>query len=226
MFRRALSGRRFTGSAAVAAVVTGLVVSACGGSGPRQDAYEPSGKFPVAVSTATFPTSQSLSEHTNLKLVIRNSGSQTIPNIAVTILNAAPGQGTAAQSFGQLIPAPAPGQPILASRSRAVWIIDQPPGPCEYSCQQGGPGGAVTAYSDTWAEGKLKPGATAVFDWGVTAVQPGTYKVEYQIAAGLNGKAKAVGSTGGPVQGTFNVTITSKPRQAYVNNSGQVVYTK
>jgi hypothetical protein len=206
----------------VAAVTTGVVVSACGGSGPRQDAYEPSGNFPVKISTASFPLSQSLSEHTNLRLVITNTGSQTIPNIAVTILN--PADGTAAQSFGQLIAAPAPGQPILASRSRAVWIIDQPPGPCEYSCRQGGPGGAVTAYSDTWAEGKLKPGATAVFNWGVTAIQAGHYRVEYQVAAGLNGKAKAVGSGGGPVSGTFDVTISSKPRQAYVNNAGQVVY--
>ena len=31
--------------------------------------------------------------------------------------------------------------------------------------------------------------------------------------------------SGGPVTGTFKVKISSAPRQAYVNNNGQVVYT-
>ncbi|MGH2885753.1 MAG: hypothetical protein ACRDPA_24155 [Solirubrobacteraceae bacterium] len=63
-----------------------VVVSACGG-GTRQDASEPSGNFPVSVTTATFPGSQRLSEHTHLVLAVRNAGSETIPNIAVTICN-------------------------------------------------------------------------------------------------------------------------------------------
>jgi hypothetical protein len=157
-------------------------------------------------------------------IAIRNSGSRAIPDIAVTITT--PPYGTSAQAFGRLIAAPSPGQPILASRSRAVWVIDRPPGSCQYSCRQGGPGGAATASSDTWALGRLAPGQTAKFDWGVTAVQPGTYKVRYQVAAGLNGKARAVGSGNQPVQGTFTVKISPRPRQAYVNNNGQVVYTK
>jgi hypothetical protein len=199
----------------------GLALSACGGSGPRQDASEPSGNYPVQVSTASFPTSQQLSQHSHLVISVRNAGGKPIPDIAVTITN--PAYGTAAQAFGRLIAAPSPGQPILASRSRAVWIIDQPPGPCGYSCRQGGPGGAVTADQDTWALGKLAPGQTATFDWGVTAVHAGTYTVRYVVAAGLNGKAKAIGSGNQPVAGTFKVTIASKPRQAYVNNNGQVV---
>ena len=66
----------------------------------------------------------------------------------------------------------------------------RPPGPCRYSCRSGGPGGAVTAYANTWALGPLKPGATAKFVWGVTAVKSGRHVVQYQVAAGLNGKAK------------------------------------
>ncbi len=85
----------------------------------------------------------------------------------------------------------------------------------------------MTAYSNTWALGALQPGATATFNWAVTAVKSGTYTVEYQVAAGLNGKARAVLSDGTtqPI-GRFNVTVHNKPAQAYVNDSGKVVQTK
>ena len=89
----------------------------------------------------------------------------------------------------------------------------------------GGPGGAVTAYSNTWALGALKPGETAKFDWGVTAVKPGKYMVHYSVAAGLNGKAKAALAGGAIPAGTFKVMITSAPQQSYVNASGVVVKT-
>ena len=203
-------------------MAAGLVLSACGSGGSGQSAGEPSGSFPVQIQGATFPPAQALSEHTHLVISVRNAGSHTIPNIAVTITN--PQYGTAAQAFGTLLAQPSAGQPILASRSRAVWVVDQAPGPCQYSCKQGGPGGAATAYANTWALGKLAPGRTVKFDWGLTAVQPGTYTVQYRIAAGLSGKAKAVLSSGGPVVGQFRVQIKSAPRQAYVNNNGQIVY--
>jgi len=205
-------------SALLAVAGTPLLLAACGG-GARQDANEPSGQFPVRVLSATFPSSQRLAEHTQLSLTLKNSGSQTIPDIAVTILN--PSEGTAAQAFSQVI-TPGP-QQDLASRSRPAWIIDQPPGPCQYSCHQGGPGSAVTAYSNTWALGKLAPGQTVTFAWGLTAVQAGHYKVQYQVAAGLNGKARAVNAQGARPTGTFTVDISQKPQSAYVNNAGQVV---
>ncbi|HET9719536.1 MAG TPA: hypothetical protein VFP55_05630 [Solirubrobacteraceae bacterium] len=206
------------------AALTGLAVAACGGGGgSSQSAGSPSGRFPV-VAQASFPTSQRLSQHTDLVIDIRNAGSKPIPNIAVTILN--PADGTAAAAFGMLLPQSQAGQPTLASRSRAVWVVDRAPGPCGYSCRHGGPGGAVAAYSNTWAMGKLLPGHTARFEWGVTAVQAGTYVIKYEVAAGLDGKARAVfANGGGPVVGEIRVTISSRPRQAYVNNNGQIVYT-
>lgn len=200
-----------------------LALAACGGSGPRQDASEPNAQFSVKVAEASFPNLQRLSQHSHLVIAVQNTGTRTIPDIAVTITD--PPYGTGAQSFGRLLSAPAAGQPILAGRSRAVWIVDQAPGPCQYSCLQGGPGGAVTADADTWALGRLAPGQTARFDWAVTAVQPGTYTVRYQVAAGLAGKAKAVGGNNRPVIGSFHVKISQKPRQAYVNDAGQVVNT-
>jgi hypothetical protein len=202
-------------------VAAGLTLSACGG-GSSQAANEPKGNFPVEVSQASFPSSQTLSQHTHLVIAVRNMGTATIPNIAVTVTTSP--NGTAAQAFGTLIAKPPPGQPILASRSRPVWIVDQPPGPCQYSCEQGGPGAGATANSDTWALGRLGPGQTAKFDWAVTAVRPGTYRIHYVVAAGLAGRAHAVlGSRGGRVGGYLNVKISQRPRQAYVNNNGQVV---
>ncbi len=61
-------------------------MSACGG-GQRQDASEPSGKFPVSVDRATFPSTQRLAQHTHLVITVRNSGNKAIPDVAVTICN-------------------------------------------------------------------------------------------------------------------------------------------
>jgi hypothetical protein len=209
---------RSSGTVAAAAVL--LALAGCG-SAARQDANEPSGDFTVDVPIATFPESQRLAEHTHLVIAVRNTGTKTIPNVAVTILSPKEG-GVAAQAFGQLISGSTQG---LASRSRPIWIIDRPPGPCTYSCTSGGPGGAVTAYTNTWALGSLKPGQTAKFDWGVTAIKAGTHVLEYQVAAGLNGKAKAVLPGGGQPTGTFKVKVSNAPQQAFVNDRGQIVKT-
>ena len=57
----------------------------------------------------------------------------------------------------------------------------------------------------------------------MTPVQAGTYTVQYEIAAGLTGKAEAVTADGSPVEGEFVVTITDKPPRASVSGSGKVV---
>jgi hypothetical protein len=220
---------RTAGLAAGVAVTAGL--GACG-SGARQDANEPNGIFHVSV-TSSFPGSQRLAQASSLVISVRNTDTKTIPDVAVTICNVtcgyskqdlASGYGTSVEAFAEKINYPT-GQ--LASDSRPVWIVDQAPNPngCQYSCQQGGPGGAVTAYANTWALGALKPNQTATFDWKVTAVKSGTHIVAWQVAAGLNGKAKARTSTGAIPQGTFDVKIAQAPAQAYVNNNGQIVTT-
>jgi hypothetical protein len=198
-----------------------MLLAACGG-GARQDASETAGQYQVKVLTASFPTVQSLAQHSQLVLKLRNSGPNTIPDIAVTIVN--PRYGTQAQAFATAIAGSSGAD--LASSSRPVWVIDKPPGPCLYSCRQGGPGSAVTAYSNTWALGKLAPGQTIKFAWGVTAVKSGRYQVRYEVAAGLNGKAQAVDSSGKQPTGTFTVTVNHRPQQSYVNNAGQIVTQK
>jgi hypothetical protein len=176
------------------------------------------------VDTATFPASQTLSQHTQLTIAVRNTGTKTIPNIAVTICNvtctypASTSQGTSAQAFSQDANAK-----YLANPSRPIWVVDRPPGSCGYSCQNGGQGSAVTAYSNTWALGALGPGKTVRFAWKVTAVSPGRHVVAWEIAAGLNGRAHAVAADGSVPHGVFAVNISSKPAQTYVNNSGQIV---
>ena len=51
----------------------------------------------------------------------------------------------------------------------------------------------------------------------------GTYTVHYELAAGLNGKAKAVTDDGGPVEGEFVVTISDKPPRGSRRRRGNVV---
>jgi hypothetical protein len=183
----------------------------------------------VQVTSASFPALQRLSEHTQVVISVRNAGSKTIPNLAVTICNttctypAPVGQGTSVAAFSQYLSTPG-----LANHSRAVWVVDRPPGGCGYSCAQGGAGGNVSSASNTWQGGPLKPGATATFKWAVTAVTFGKFVVAWEIAAGLNGKAKAVASSGttscgGSPCGSFPVTIARNPAQSYVNAAGQIV---
>jgi hypothetical protein len=200
-----------------------LVLAACGGGSP-QDAKEPKRSFTVQVAHASFPGSQRLSQHTHLVIAVRNLSNTTIPNVAVTICNvtctypAPTGEGTSVQPFSVYLD-----QPYLANHSRPVWVVDKPPGLCGYSYQQGGAGAAVTAYSNTWALGTLPPNGTATFDWGVTAVRQGSYTVAWEVAAGLNGKAKAVLPDGSTPRGTFAVSISNKPPNSYVTDSGQIV---
>jgi hypothetical protein len=223
MLARALRVWSTSSRAVFAGVGATLALSACG-SGSDQAAHEPRGKFTVAVSRATFPASQAISQHAHLVIAVRNTGHKRIPDVAVTICNvtcrfpAPKGEGSSAAAFAANI-----SQPYVANPSRPNWIVDRGPGRCGYSCRNGGQGAAVTAYSNTWALGALKPGHTARFDWTVTAVAPGRHTVAWQVAAGLNGKARAVLANGSEPHGTFAVTVSTAPAQTYVNNNGQVV---
>jgi hypothetical protein len=229
----AVSGWRVRSCGIVAALAAVIVVSACG-AGSRQDASEQTGNFQVAAS-AHWVSAQRLSQHTTLVITATNTGTKTIPNAAVTLTDFH--NGDQAPAFQRILHMEG-----LASQARSVWIVDQQPNPppiepcpssvnqatytgSNYSTCSGGPGGAVTAYSSTWALGALAPGKSAAFIWHVTAVQKGLYFVHWRIAAGLNGKAKAVTSGGLPAAGVLAVTISPAPQQAYVNNNGRVVNT-
>lgn len=168
---------------ALLGVVSVVAVSGCGG-GTRQDAHEPSGSFEVAVVRASFPKRQHLAQPARFVITVRNTGREAVPNLAVTL-----------DSFAARTPAPG-----MADPSRAVWIVDD------------GPRGGDTAYVGTWAVGRLEPGATRRLVWRVTAVQPGTHTVKWQVAAGLNGKAKAVLAGNRAPAGAITVDVSERPR--------------
>lgn len=204
-------------------IAASVALAACGG-GSRQDVSEPHANFPVSISAASFPSHQRLAQHSQLTIKVTNTGRRAIPDVAVTICNvtcaypAPVGEGTSVDAFAAYF-----NMPDVASHSRPVWVVDRPPGPCGYSCQSGGAGAYYTSDANTWAAGKLKPGATATFSWGVTAVAAGTHTVAWEVSAGLYGKARAVLANGTLPHGAFRVTIARAPAQSYVNAAGQIV---
>jgi hypothetical protein len=189
-----------------ALALAGVVVAGCGG-GERQDSNEPSGTFPVDVVKATFPTQQRLAESTQLQIAVRNTGNKTVPNVAVTVESDEANQTAASAAFAE-----ASEQPGLADPSRPVWVLNV------------GPRGGVTAYTNTWALGQLRPNQTKTFVWHVTAVKAGVHAIKYKVAAGLDGKAKAVLAGGNEEPtGTFTINVSGKPAEARVGANGQVI---
>jgi hypothetical protein len=189
-----------------AVALVGVLVAGCGG-GERQDSDEPAGTFPVDVVKATFPTKQRLAEKSELQIAIRNAGDKAVPNVAVTVESDEADQTAASAAFAE-----ASEQPGLADPSRPVWVLDA------------GPVGGITAYVNTWSLGQLNPNQTRTFVWRVTAVKPGIHAIKYKVAAGLDGKAKAV-VAGGNEQptGTFTINVSNKPANARVGANGQVI---
>jgi hypothetical protein len=179
----------------VVASLAAVALAGCGG-GERQDANEPSETFRVAVVRASFPTKQHLAQPERFVIAVRNTGRETVPNIAVTV-----------NSFAERSE-----QAGLADPERAVWIVDS------------SPSGGQTAYIGTWALGRLAPGQTRRFVWRVTAVKAGTHTVKWQVAAGLNGKANATLAGNRAPAGSVTVDVSEKPAQAHVDpETGKVV---
>jgi hypothetical protein len=75
-------GRLIAGLTVALVAVFGL--TACGG-GERQDADEPEGEFPVEIVSADFAPAQRLAQTSELTLTVRNSGEETIPDLAITV---------------------------------------------------------------------------------------------------------------------------------------------
>ena len=198
--------------AIVAAVLLGaLGLAACGGGGERQDADEPEAEFPVEVVSAEFPNRQRLAETSDLVLEVRNTGEETIPDLAITVFTDPDADG----SFSAVSD-----QKGLAIPSRPVWILEQ-----GYPKLFGetASAGAQSSLTNTFTFGELPPGQTKSIVWRVTPVQAGEYTVSYQVAAGLNGKAVAVTEDGSVPEGEFAVEITNVPPQTRVDESGKVV---
>ena len=152
-------------------------------------------KKKVEIVQAKFPAKQSLATRSKMVITVKNVDSKTIPNVAVTV-----------KSFDLR-----KNDPTLADPRRPQFIVNK------------GPAGGDTAYVGTSALGPLKPGDTKTFKWDVTAVMPGKYTLRYAVAAGLNGKAKAILAGGGTPHGVFTGTISSKAPNTKVADDGKTV---
>jgi hypothetical protein len=190
-----------------------LVLPACGG-GERQDESEPEGEFPVAVTEASFPERQRISETAELRIAVENTGDEAVPDLATTI-SADPG------AIGSFSTATAGSD--LADPNRPVWILDAKSPRLAGETKPSGLSGATTAASNTYAFGPLEPDETKEMVWGLTAVRGGDYTVRYGIEAGLQGNAVAVDADGEPVRGTIPVSIDARAPTSRVNGKGQVV---
>lgn len=189
---------------AAAATICALGLSACGGGSERQDADEPEGTYRVEIVRAKFPQEQSLAQSSTLRLDVRNADDKELPNVAVTLQTAAKPGGGAAQAFAQDT-----GDVDQADPSRPVWILDE------------GPEGGDTAYTNTWALGRLAAGETRTFKWRVTAVKAGDYTLDYAVSPGLDGRAKLAAGDG--TKGSFRISISDEPPDARVGKDGQVI---
>lgn len=211
-------GVRARGVAVAVLAIIASGASACGDDAERQDADEPAGDFPVEVTSAKFPTDQRLAQTSDLELEIENAGDEDVPDLAVTIFT---GDQPSSGSFSVRSE-----QPGLADPNRPVWILENGfpklVTPQVKDLETAPPAGAEAAQTNTFSFGAVPPGESKDIVWRVTPVQAGTYTVHYELAAGLNGKAKAVTRDSGPVEGEFVVTITDKPPQARVNSAGEV----
>jgi hypothetical protein len=213
----------------VAIAGAGLAAAGCGGSSNHRTraagtATAAGPSFKVSVPTASFAAKQSLAAKERLVIVVRNTGRRALPNVAVTICNTAcsyrarRGHGTTVQAFSYAIA----NAPNLANASRPIWIVQRAPGPCGYSCRNLGPGAAVTAYSNTWALGRLAPGRAARFVWTVTPVKAGRFVVAWAVAAALSGDNRAVLTLGRPARGKLAVHVSTEPPHYVVQPDGNV----
>jgi hypothetical protein len=207
--RRAYCARRAV-LALLTASATAALASGCGGS--RQDAHEVSRGYAMEVLGARFPVKQSIARPASFALQVRNASPRTVPNVAVTL-----------DSFYYT-----EHYPELAADKRPIWVIEQGPGPEAKPPVQtqeiSKPGGAETAYVNTWALGPLAPKGTQTFIWRVVPVKAGVYTVHYRVAAGIAGKAKAELPSGGPVQGQLTASIAPVPSRTHVDpQTGRVV---
>jgi hypothetical protein len=174
--------------AAPVAALAVLAAAGCGG-GTRQDAAERAETYRVAIVRSSFPSRQRIARPAFLVVEVRNASKKTIPNVAVTV----DALSTRSEQSG------------LADAERPVWIVDRPPA------------GSATAYTNTWALGRMFPGETKEFVWRVTPVQAGTHRLRYRIAAGLNGRAKAVLAGNRVPERELTARVSSQPAPARVD---------
>lgn len=150
---------------------------------------------------------------------MRNIGAKALPALTVTISVGGKEGRDSTLPFGYRDPAPG-----LAQPDRPVWVLS-----ARYPRTNGSAetAGAETSSPKTFAFGPLKPGKTTEAVWKLNAVRAGSYRLFYEIGAGLSGTAKAEipapGDTGTEAGGSFGAQITNVPPETEVKDNGEVV---
>ena len=190
------------------AVLCALALGSCGG-GERQDKSETKGDFKVEVVKASFPSDQALAQRSDLRITVRNAEARrTVPNVAVTI-----------KGFDTRLEDSADADP-----TRPVFVINGRPEEIgTYSDSKEIAPSGETAYDGTWALGPLKPRQQKAFRWNVTAVRAGPYRLTYEVAAGLTGKARAIGARGKPIKGLFSGTVDDTAPDTRIGEDGHSI---
>ena len=157
------------------------------------------------MTKASFPEDQKLAKSSRMTIRVRNVGTKTIPNLAVTM-------GTGVGN-----PSAAEGPAGLTYRDEGNEDEAKPLFTIDTS-----PRGGETAYKDTWALGKLEPGRSKTFNWDVTAVEARPYNIGYRVSAGLDGKAMAITADGSQPAGRFTGVVSDAvPQPKVADKNGE-----
>ena len=184
-------------------------LAGCGG-GERQDEDEPEGDFAVDVTRASFPEKQKLAQSSALVITVRNAGDETVPNLAVTV------NGFTYRKQDPDLADPERPQFVFNGVEREIGGFPE--------AKDAAPLGCDTAYVNTWACGPLRAGREKTFRWSVTAVKAGDFDIRWRVAAGLDGKARAVSAGGGEApRGSFSGTVSDEAPEVRVADDGKTV---
>ena len=193
----------------LAACLCTLALASCGGE-ERQDANEPEGDFRVRVVDAQFPSDQRLAKRSTLRITVENAEARrAVPNIAVTVQ----GFDTRLEDDEQADPA----RPMFVINGEPREIGGLP------EAKEQAPTAGETVYNGTWALGRLRPGRRKTFEWKVTAVRAGRFRISFEVAAGLDGKARAVDAEGRRVRGLFAGRVDDRAPDTRVADDGRTV---
>lgn len=201
-----------------------VALAACGGEPEDKTA----GEFEVEVVDATFPDDQKLARTSDLEIEVENTGSETIPDIAVTV-----------NGFNYELTDPGDAElpdPSVADPERPRFVVNRSPieflpqekraDPSLVDREVAPPYGRQTAFVNTYTLGELPAGESAVFRWNVTAVQPGEYDIEWTVDAGTGPDTKAVDSGGSAPSGGFSGVVEDAPVEARIGKDGKTVITE
>lgn len=88
--------------------------------------------------------------------------------------------------------------------ARPLWLVDEPPA------------GSVLSAGDSYSTGPLAAGRRRTLRWRVTAVAPGTHKLDYEVAGRL--------ASGDRARATLTVRVLERPPFSRVDpRTGEVV---